>query len=227
MNTVNYILRYENNFYIPKKEYFNIDTMSFNPVTKNDIVLLFNNKECTNITELNVPFIINGVKITPSSIINFSKCKICCISADVINEIKLKYSPSEISLSKSNIKLKDKIKEVTYKNFIDIESTDKALLKYNISDSDLFINCNLLDIQILKEQTKVTFNLYSPDSCISKILFKESINRKLKKIKRTEYDFEYDLLKLHIKLKNNYKKVLINAISKRKYKYYNDTLETF
>ena len=167
------------------------------------------------------------MSITPTDYIDFKECKLGVISDNNIHGDKVNYTPSETNLSKSNIKLKEQIRGAIYKDFIDIESPDKNYSEYLTSYNNEYKNCSILDTEILKNFSYFAFRFNDPKGKISKIQMDRYDNLKLTKIEKRYFECKSDLLTTSITFNKNYNKVLINKLTKQKFKYSTGRLETF
>lgn len=228
-----YVLKKDNMYYIPKKDFFNIHTNEFNNVTLDYIIA---NYEVTKPTDLNNPFIMNGETYYPSDIIDFSKYKICAITLLDVSKraLKLGYVPSKIALSKTDIKVIDKYKTTSddiLNPFIDITANSKSNINYAINfelGSDMTsINGSLLKSEILKSDFNLSFKLTDPVSLLKSVTLygRDLVN--YFKIKDDDYAITNDYINTWVAFEKAYQEVLVNRITKQNFKYTNDTLEKF
>ncbi|AGF59611.1 hypothetical protein B0P06_006115 [Clostridium saccharoperbutylacetonicum] len=79
------------------------------------------------------PFMIDGVYYFPNDILDYANSKICIIDINKDSKLDMNYIPSNIALSKTNIKVKNKYTPVHYEfehTFLDINSNDKLKVDY-------------------------------------------------------------------------------------------------
>lgn len=223
-----YFLIKDGKNYLPTYDHFDSGKNAFIELEYTDLLNIFEEKsEYYTYLNINDTFKKDGVSITPTDYIDFKECKLGVISDDNIPGDKVNYIPYEINLSKSNIKLKEQIKDVIYKDFVDIESPDKNYSEYITSYNNKYKNCSILNTEILKNFSYFAFRFNDPKGKISKIQMERYDNLKLTKIEKRYFECKSDLLTTSITFNKNYNKVLINKLTKQKFKYSTDRLETF
>lgn len=226
----------DNEYYLPIGKYFNTTKKSFEAISLNDLMneIYNNNYIITNLHELNTPFVINSITYNPLDYLDIYKCKMCLIQdcSDVnenISTLNIKYIPSSIALSKTNIKIKDKYnKQETM--FLDITPNSKSELSYflDFGEKKSYKECSELSKEIIKEDFYANFMCNTPKALLSSVTLYGKNNDKYRKIKSYDIEVYENLYKAKfITFKNPYNQVLVNRIAKESLDYTINTLDTF
>lgn len=215
----------DDKYYIPTKEYFNIENRSFNPVGSEEIVNAVNNYSFLDLFSIKDSFNIDGIEYNPLDYINLAQCKLCTINEKAIDKINVKYSPDIIEYDKFFIKLKNTI-SANYKDFLDIKTNNKNYIMYNI-DSKNDKPVSNIDTEIINKKFNLTFKFNNKDAVLSSIYIKEYENFILNRINKNDFTLSANLLNTKLTFKNNINRLYVNRITKQKFKYASDTLETF
>lgn len=232
------LIQKDDMYYVPIKKYYNVYKKDFEPLNSNDILSIINNNNITseyNIYNINSPFDINGETIIPSKILDFKKCKLCSISKLDLRSIVLKYIQPSYSLSKSTIKIKEKYTPITdnIKNaYLDVSGKNESNIGYSINYGEFFgcvseSDSSLIDTRILKDDFYLNFIFNDAASMLSTITLYENNNNIYSKIKMNDVTVKNDFINTYIYLKKDYRKVLINRITKTNFKYHNNSLDKF
>lgn len=214
--------------YVPVYDYFITEDSKFKEISDEELIKIYSNEsEYYTYYNIDDAFTKDGKTIKPSDYIDFKKCKIGVITSSTCKTDHITFMPYETNLSKSNIKLKEQIRGMIYEDFIDIESPDKNYSEYITSYNNKYKNCSILNTEILKNFSYFAFRFNDPKGKISKIQMDRYDNLKLTKIEKRYFECKSDLLTTSITFNKNYNKVLINKLTKQKFKYSTDRLETF
>lgn len=228
-----YLLKKDGEYYIPQKAFFDIHNKKFNSVTKEYIL---NNYMITCPYDLNKPFVMNGETFYPSDILDFSKCQICAFTQLSLDDRKLKmiYEPSNTSLAKTTIKVKDKFTPFTnnlYNTFIDIVSSDKSVVSYKMLfygyGNTEYKNATLLYQEILKEDFNIWLKLNNKSSILKSIILYGRTLTNYIETEDDDYLVQVDFINTYVIFNHDYKEVLINRITKQNFKLTDDSLEKF
>ncbi|AGF59616.1 hypothetical protein B0P06_006110 [Clostridium saccharoperbutylacetonicum] len=230
-----FIFSDENNFYIPTKDFFDIDTRNFKKLTLTELETEILNKTRMpiSITGLNTQITVNGENINPLEIIDLTKYKICVICEKIVDKLNLNYIPSNIALSKTNIKVKNEytpVHDELEPTFLNINSNDKSKMDYflDFGENELYKNCNMLNSDIIINDFYLNLRFNSYDGILNSITLYGKNNDKYTKLKSTNIDiynrFNSEML---ISFKDNYKEVLVNSIAKQSLEYTINTLDKF
>jgi len=229
-----YLLKKDGEYYIPQKAFFDIHNKKFNSVT---IEYILNNYTITNPDDLNKPFVMNGKTFYPSDILDFSNCQICAFTQASLDdkELKMLYEPSNISLAKTTVRVKDKFTPFSSNldhTFLNIISPDKNKLDYfidyNRDDQDnLRKSCGILNKEILKYDFFLSFKFDAADAKLQ-IITLFGRNDKYTKIKDYSIDVYDDFIsKAYIVFHKDYDEVFVNKISSERATYTINTLDKF
>lgn len=235
-----FFLEKDDKYYLPIAKYYNAPANAFNPVSLSDIENEITSNPA-NVTIYNIcnSFTVGSKTIKPTNIIDISLYRICIISFHSVinqqlNKLNLSYIPTNVSLSKTTIKIKEQYTPFTdniFNPYIDITASDKTNITYNIDyeyKNDITdSNASLLYQEHLKDDFYLSFKLNSPASLLKSVtLYNRDINN-YSKIKDYDLDINNDYIDTKVTLKYAYKEILINRITKQSFKYCNDTLDKF
>lgn len=235
-------LKKNDEYYMPISKYFDPNTNTFSSVTLADVINQINeDPRLIEYNRLNNTFSIDNKIYTPFKLIDLMQYQICLmpLNGTILSKISLSYIPSEIAISKTNIKIKERYEPNLYKlspndyiSYLDIGTLDKTKLDYYIeNDSDksiIYKNCSVLhdDIVINNFYLNIKFNSY--DGLFNSITLYGKSNDKYIKLKSTNVDvyskFNFEML---ISFKENYEEVMVNMIEKQSLDYTIDTLDKF
>ncbi len=231
-----FIFSDENNFYIPTKDFFDVNTKSFKKLTSNELETEVLNKTLMpiSIAGLNAPITINNEEtIRPSEIMDLTKYKICIIYGNTIDKLNIKYTPSYTALSKTNIKIKDKYKPISDElepTFLDITSNDKSELTYflDYGESKSYKKCTELNKEVINKDFYANFMLNDQNALLRSVILYGKNNDKYNKIKNYNIEVYEDCNRNKlVNFKNSYDEIIVNRIAKESFDYTIDTLDTF
>jgi hypothetical protein len=224
----------EDEYYLPVKDFFDKDKKEFKPISLSQLITTYNTM---SLLEMNTQFTIDGVNYTPYDYLDTSQSKLCVIPYREINKslniIHLGYTPSNIALSKTTMKVKDRW-DIWGKDlnnlFFDISATNKAGINYKLNyyqDEEANNTCDLIDIEFLKNDFYSEFSFNKPDSILKSAGLYTIDKVNYTKIKDAHIDVNYNYFDTSIKFKNAYTKVLINQIKPTSFIYYKETIDSF
>lgn len=230
-----FLIDEDGNKFIPQAKYFDSSLKVFNPVSFDDIKSeIIANNETLNLLNLNKPFVVNTITYTPSQIIDYSKYKIGVLSVNNINNLNPKYIPTNISLSKAKLKLKEFnpiLSTISLNNaYVDVAATDKTNITYTLdysSNSPATNTCDNLNLEIIEEDFYINFKLNDAESLLKSFGIYTIDKVSYKKIKNDDITIQKTIENSSITFKNAYSKILINRLRKQVFKYIDENLENF
>jgi hypothetical protein len=228
-----FFLEHDGKYYITTEKYFDTTSNSFIPVSISDIYNNIVNGAVYPLINLYKPFMIDGVYYYPNDIFDYSNSKIGIIDINKDYKLDINYIPSNIALSKTNIKVKNKytpVHDELEPTFLDINSNNKAKIDYflDFGKNEAYKNCSVLDDDIIINDFYLNLKFNSYDGIFNSMTLYGKNNDKYTKLKSTNinvYDnFNFEML---ICFKDNYEEVLVNKIAKQSIDYTIDTLDKF
>ncbi|WP_459482555.1 glycine rich domain-containing protein [Clostridium saccharoperbutylacetonicum] len=231
------LLQKDNKLYIPDKAHFNIYSKEFKEATIDEITVLCKDWEATFPSlqsMLNPTFEYNKEMYTSSDIIDFTKYKICVFTTEKMAGMDITFNPTQASLDKTEIKIKDKFIPFTDKlhnAFIDIITLDKTKLSYrmfyDIYGAIDYKKADLLYQEILKGDFNIWFKLNDKASILESIILYGRSSNNYIEIKDDDYLMQVDFINTYVTFNYDNKEVLINRINKESFKLTDSSLEKF
>lgn len=111
----------DNTYIIPTKDYFDVNTKTFAPLSINDIAY----NECVLLKDINNRFIIDDTEYIPSDYINITDYKICYITSNKIDSFHFEYNCANI-------------KDISVKPYFEEKNKRKYLNYYCKYDDTLY-----------------------------------------------------------------------------------------
>ncbi len=231
LNVEIFALFKDGKYYVPNEGTFDIKAKQFKDVSIDDVILY----NCS-INELNKTFVLDGEIIVPSNIIDFSECKICLLSDNILSDIlEVDYIPSLEALSKTTIKIKEKytpLSENLQNAYLNIIGTSESGIEYTIDYGDGFNdisndNAYLIDTEILKDDFYLSFIFNETSSILNTVTLYKNNNVTYSKIEDDKLTVTNDFINNFVNFEKTYGKILINKITKNYFEYYNNGLDRF
>jgi len=224
----------DDKYYLPVKDFFDKDKKVFNPLSLSQLTSSYNTM---SLLEMNNQFTIDGINYTPYDYFDASQCKLCVIPYREINKnislIHLGYIPSNIALSKTTIKVKERW-DIWGKDlnnlFFDVSAINKTGVNYKLNyypNQSVSNTCDLLDIEFLKNDFFSEFTFNKPDSILKSTGLYTIDKVNYIKIKDNYLDINDNYLNTEIKFRDAYTKILANKIRPTNFIYYKETIDKF
>ena len=224
--TYSYYLEKDEKKYLIANKYFDKESKTFKEVTFDEI---YNNSITEEISfrDINKPFTIDDTIYTPSDYINFTEYKIKIMTPQLQKEwgnIRVDFSElSDKALEKTVIKLIE-----TNVNNIKVYSNNKIYTKLNYSilndNSKKWILQNEVHNELSCEYN-LNLKFINTFDTINKLEFFTKKPAKYILINERDLNITTDRLKIYIKPKNNYDKILVNPLYGENYNYGIQTLQ--